>query len=53
MNLNDRVALILGRAIIRAEENAVLLEQQSVEIAEIRAALDKLTETPDGEEKPV
>lgn len=43
MNLNDRVALLLGRAIIRAEELAVRLEQQAEEIAEIRAVLDALT----------
>lgn len=38
MTLNDRVALILGRAIIRAEEKALLLEQAEADLAELKAA---------------
>lgn len=33
MNLNDRVALILGRAVIRAEELAVRLDEAQAELA--------------------
>lgn len=39
MNLNDRVALIIGRAIMRAEEMSLLLEQTQEELATLRAMM--------------
>jgi hypothetical protein len=35
MNLNDRVALLLGRAIIRAEEMAIRAELAEAKVAEL------------------
>jgi HAMP domain-containing protein len=40
MNLNDRVALLLGRAIIRAEEMTVRLEQAQTELKQLRENLE-------------
>ena len=49
MNLTDRVALILGRAIIRAEEMAVLAEQAQAHVAELEAEKNTNCEQEDGE----
>ena len=43
MNLDDRLALELGRALLRAIAAESRLEQQAAEIAAIRRDLDQLT----------
>lgn len=42
MNLNDRVALLLGRAIIRAEELTVKLEISQAETAALQEQLEQM-----------
>jgi len=46
VTLDDRLALILGRAIIRAEALTVELEQAQARIAELEQPEDPVTSVP-------